>query len=210
MALTPAERQRAYRERKRNGVTSPPTVTLRPREMRVLANKALGMSTEAALRDAGFGTSGTMKQRLLPGGDLSLALGKLLDEENGSLKRVVGHAVGKLEATRLFNAARMVEIKDEKGVTVKVEKGTECITAADNDAQLRAAEILIDLHGRARNLPTVAQEAGGSGGLHYHLHLDGLKAQAQDVVIEGGNAVEDGELVKDGRSLMLQGGVNAE
>ena len=32
----------------------------------------------------------------------------------------------------------------------------------------------------------------------------------QDVVIEGGNAVEDGALVKDGGSLMLQGGVNAE
>jgi len=181
MALTPAERQRAYRERKRNGVTSPPTVTLRPREMRVLANKALGMSTDAALRDAGFGGGGEMRRRLEPGGDLSLALGKLLDEANGSLKRVVGHAAEKLAATRVFNAAKG---RDAEGRSV-----TECIEVADNDAQLRAAEILIDLHGRARNLPTVAQEAGGSGGLHYHLHLDGLAAHPQDVAV-GTNVVE--------------------
>jgi len=177
MALTPAERQKAYRQRKRNGngITKS-TVTLRPREMRVLANKALGMSTNAALRDAGFGGGGEMRRRLKPGGDLSLALGKLLDEANGSLKRVVGHAAEKLAATRVFNAAKG---RDAEGRSV-----TECIEVADNDAQLRAAELLIDLHGRARNLPTVAQETGGSGGLHYHLHLDGLKGQAPDVVVE--------------------------
>lgn len=173
--LSGAERQRRYRERKRQGVTvpprhpspaGPPTVTLRPREMRVIANKALGMSTEAALKDAGFSPGGYMKTRLMPGGDLSIALGKLLDETGAGLKRVVAKAGDKLEARRVFNASKG---RDEKGRSV-----TECIEVADNDAQLRAAELLIGLHERAGTIPTSAAQGVTGGSLHYHLHLDGL------------------------------------
>ena len=52
--------------------------------------------------------------------------------------------------------------------------GKDAISGPDNDARLRACDIGLRLHERAGTIPTVAQPAGGAGGLHYHLHLTEL------------------------------------
>lgn len=159
--LSGAERQRRYRTRKRNKGASPSqaaTVTLRPREMRVIAGIAEGQSVRAALRDAGFsnGHSGSMEERLRPGGDLAFALAQLLDSKRVGMERLIEHAESKLTATRVFNAARG---RDGAGRVV-----TECIEVEDNDAQLRANEHLVGLHERAGTIPAGHVSSGTSVG----------------------------------------------
>ena len=176
MALSNAERQRAYRERRRgesndasNGVTVV-TPALKPREETVVNAIIAGASTAAALRMGGFnGESGYMRDRLKPGGDLASALAERMEKHRLSADRILRKVSRKMEATRLFNAAKG---RDADGNSV-----TECIVAQDNDAQLRATEIALDLAERAGTIPSASQgPAGGGGGVHYHLHLDRLAA----------------------------------
>ena len=79
----------------------------------------------------------------------------------------------KLEATRWFNAAKVV-----RGKSV-----TEAIVAGDNDAQLRAADLAIRLHERAGTIPTTQDQGRGGSGVSVAIHFV-MPGQPQDVVVE--------------------------
>jgi len=145
--------RRYHRDRKANEVLS----TLRPREVKALQGIVAGKGIAQSLVDAGLSaTSGDMRKRLRGDGDLAEGLRVLLDAEGLTLTELIRKTRVKLDSQRRFGS------------------GEDAIVADDNDAQLRAVEIGLKLHGQAGTIPTAAQPAGGAGGLHYHLHLGEL------------------------------------
>lgn len=159
------EYQREYMRRKRAGeipareVPVEADLTPRPREQRVIQALVTGeaKTLSAAMIKAGFNpTSKTVRDRFTPGGDLREVLDQELTKAGLTLPRILGKVAAKLDAKKHMTVAG------------------DAIIAEDNDAQLRATDQAIRLHERAGTIPGAPQDERGSGGLHYHLHLDGL------------------------------------
>ena len=115
MPLSGAERQRAYRQRRRVMVTAARNVT-RALEDRVtagiLAGESPGRAAKDALTDAGLVQTQADRPRQEVDEartSLGIALSGLLVAEGVGVRRLIRHAGDKLQARRLFNAARVRE-----------------------------------------------------------------------------------------------------
>ena len=112
---------------------------------------------------------------------------KLLKETVG--REVAGAALVS-HAARQVSQVKLTEALDQAGWTVErhvskriqltefkrtvgVENGV-AIEAPDGDVQCRAMDAMDRMLERAGTIPAASQPAGGSGGLHYHLHLGSL------------------------------------
>lgn len=169
------ERKRRQRSRasheSRSRVTEPVTRELRPREVRVIQGIMDGKTQSQALADAGFNrTSHTVLNTIREPLRAALhAHGLTIDKVSESVKV-------SLDATSPMLTAE------------------GCIDRPDWPARAAGRRDAIALLDRAGELPAASQAAGGGGGIHYHVHLDGLAARnlrqvgadndAQDDVID--------------------------
>lgn len=90
----------------------------------------------------------------------------ILERQGLTVDRIVAKAREKLDATTKKTIAR------------------KATTLADNDAQLRAADLAIRLHERAGTIPAIQEQARGGTGLSVQINFV-MPNRPQPVVIEG-------------------------
>ncbi len=119
----------------------------RPKEQRLVAVLADGTArsiTDAMLKAGINPASSSIRERLAPGGDLREQLEQAMEKAGLTLPRILDKLNAKMDATRLINV------------------GKQAISTEDNDAQLRATELVIKLHDRTGKLPTAQEGSSGS------------------------------------------------
>lgn len=164
------ERQRRYRQR-RNAVAvtqrnakqraAEEIAKLSPREARVVTGMLQGVSQSKALADAGFHKqSKTVIDKVRPALKAALVAARI-DQD-----RIAQNIGRRLDATSPMLTT------------------DGCIDRPDWAAQASGCRDAIALLDRAGELPAASDGGhGGGGGVHYHVHLDGLRPQ--DVVSDG-------------------------